>query len=75
MTYIQLYKLNLKNQLTEALGSDSYIPMDGRLSVDSIRVWADSQSFSKQVVAYQVRKSIGRGLSDYRAVSPIIMVD
>jgi hypothetical protein len=74
MIYLQLFKLDLTNQLTEYLGSDGVIPMDGRWSVGHIHDVVRETKLREDVMAYQVRKSPDNRYSNSHPLSSIITV-
>ena len=72
MLYLQLFSLNLLNELSEHLGSDGVMPMDERKTTRTIREWAEQHTFPKHIVAYQLR-STGKGFTPYHNQTPILL--
>lgn len=75
MIYIQLFTFNpAKGKLAEHRGHEGVIHMDTSLPLEMILQWAEQNTFPKNIIAYQVRKTSGRGCSNYREVSEIKLV-
>jgi hypothetical protein len=74
MLYFQLYSHNLLNELSEHLGSDGVVPMDGRSSVRTALLWAENNTFRDDILGYQLRLTPDNRYSGYTDISPIFLI-
>lgn len=72
MKYAQLYITDRRGQV-EKLGSDGVVPMDGRLSMRTMRCVANHHAKLRGCTAFQLRS--GRSYSNSLPISDIIQVE